>query len=407
MDQAANLHKRDVDPSLLYPAHNLSVPVDHFHNDSLYEPHSNASFPLRYWFDASHYKKGGPVIVLQGGETSGEDRLPYLQKGLLAQLAAATHGVGVVLEHRYYGTSFPTPDLSIENLRFLTTQQALADEAYFARTIKFPGLEQFDLTSKSTAYIGYGGSYAGAFNALLRVIYPEIFWGTISSSGVTEAIYDYWAYYEPIAQYGPPACITAQKTLTNIVDKIIIGKNSSNLTSTLKSTFQLGNLTDATDFANVLAGGISNWQSLNWDPAVTSNEVFNYCANISSTKVLYNATESLRSTAQYLIDQSGYPCNKSLVNQFLNYVGYVNLTAVQPCISDGSSLDDCYMNDNPAFYEQNSQDQWSWRSWAYQYCTEWVGRLLRNTSVANGVFRDSYRLAVVCPRISCLLSLDQ
>lgn len=29
----------DVDPSLLYPAYNLSVPVDHFHNDSIYEPH--------------------------------------------------------------------------------------------------------------------------------------------------------------------------------------------------------------------------------------------------------------------------------------------------------------------------------------------------------------------------------
>ena len=31
--------KRDIDPSLLYPAYNLSVPIDHFHNDSLYEPH--------------------------------------------------------------------------------------------------------------------------------------------------------------------------------------------------------------------------------------------------------------------------------------------------------------------------------------------------------------------------------
>lgn len=29
----------DIDPSLLYPAYNLSVPIDHFHNDSLYEPH--------------------------------------------------------------------------------------------------------------------------------------------------------------------------------------------------------------------------------------------------------------------------------------------------------------------------------------------------------------------------------
>lgn len=178
------------------------MPVDHFHNDSTYEPHSDDTFPLRFWFDASHYKSGGPVIVLQGGETGGDDRLPYLQKGLLAQLAKATNGIGVVLEHRYYGTSFPVPDLSIENLRFLTTQQALADEAYFAQNIVFPGLEDKNLTSYTTAYLGYGGSYAGAFNAFLRVLYPDVFWGTISSSGVTEAIYDYWAYYDPIAEHG-------------------------------------------------------------------------------------------------------------------------------------------------------------------------------------------------------------
>lgn len=74
--------KRDTDPSLLYPAHNLSVPVDHFHNESQYEPHANGTFDLRYWFDASHYKPGGPVIILQSGETSGVGRLVFLQKGL-------------------------------------------------------------------------------------------------------------------------------------------------------------------------------------------------------------------------------------------------------------------------------------------------------------------------------------
>lgn len=147
--------KRDVDPSLLYPTHNFSVPVDHFQNETLYEPHTNATFNLRYWFDASYYKPGGPVIVLQSGETDATARLPYLQKGILAQLAQATHGIGVVLEHRYYGESFPTPDLSTKNLRFLTTEQALADEAYFAQNIVFPGFEDVDLTSKTTAYIGY------------------------------------------------------------------------------------------------------------------------------------------------------------------------------------------------------------------------------------------------------------
>ena len=176
------LIRRDVDPSTLYPDYNISVPIDHFHNESTYEPHLDGTFPLRYWFDATYYKEGGPVIVLQGGETSGEDRLPYLQKGIVYQLAKATGGIGVILEHRYYGTSFPTPDLSTENLRFLTTEQALADQAYFAQNIVFPGMEDKDLTAPNTAYIGYGGSYAGAFVAFLRTQYPEVYWGRFTTA---------------------------------------------------------------------------------------------------------------------------------------------------------------------------------------------------------------------------------
>ena len=173
------LSKRDVDPATLYPAYNLQVPVDHFHNESKYSPHSDAKFPLRYWFDGSHYKPGGPVIVLQSGETSGAGRLPFLQKGLIAQLAQATSGVAVVLEHRYYGTSMPTADLSTKNLRFLTTEQALADMSYFAKNVVFKGLEKYNLRAPHAPYIAYGGSYAGAFVAFLRILYPDVYFGEI------------------------------------------------------------------------------------------------------------------------------------------------------------------------------------------------------------------------------------
>ena len=71
----------DIDPTVLYPAHNFSVPIDHFHNDSRYAPHSDGFFNIRYWFDATYYKPGGPVVVLCSGEDTGDDRLPYLQKG--------------------------------------------------------------------------------------------------------------------------------------------------------------------------------------------------------------------------------------------------------------------------------------------------------------------------------------
>ena len=177
----------------LYPEHNISVPIDHFRNATRYEPHSNGTFDLRYWFDGSYYKPGGPVFVLQAGETSGTNRLPFLQKGIVHEVIKATHGIGVILEHRYYGKSWPVPDLSTENFRFLSTEQALADQAFFSSNVKFPGLEKYgDLTSSSVPHVAYGGSYAGAFVAFLRVQYPEVYWGAISSSGVTKALYNYW-----------------------------------------------------------------------------------------------------------------------------------------------------------------------------------------------------------------------
>jgi hypothetical protein len=70
------------------------------HNDP-----SSPTFEQRYWVNTRHYKSRGPVIVIDGGETSGEDRLPFLDTGIADILAKATNGLGVVLEHRYYGTS--------------------------------------------------------------------------------------------------------------------------------------------------------------------------------------------------------------------------------------------------------------------------------------------------------------
>lgn len=264
----ASIRCRDVNPETLYPAYNISMPIDHFHNDSQYAPHSDGMFNNRYWFGASHYVEGGPVIVLQSGEDTGDDRLPYLQKGIIAQLAQATNGIGVILEHRYYGGSWPTADLSTPNLRFLTTDQALADMAYFAQHVVFEGLEDQNLTAPNAAYFAYGGSYAGAFVAFLRKLYPDVYFGAISSSGVTEAIYDCWEYYEPIRQYGPPACVAATQKIVNVVDNILIRKNDANLTMELKTVFGLPNVTYDDDFANVLSAGIGSWQGRNWDPAV-------------------------------------------------------------------------------------------------------------------------------------------
>jgi hypothetical protein len=85
-----------------FPEQWFTQPVDHFSQDS-------PTFKQRYWFNERHYVSGtnGPVIVIDGGETSGEDRLPYLDIGLAEILAKATGGIGVVLEHRYVCVKSP------------------------------------------------------------------------------------------------------------------------------------------------------------------------------------------------------------------------------------------------------------------------------------------------------------
>lgn len=363
------LSKRsDTDPTLLYPAYNLSVPIDHFHNDSLYEPHSDGVFDLRYWFDATYYKPGGPVIVLQSGETDGTGRLVFLQKGLLHKMAVATHGIGVVLEHRYYGQSWPVPDLSTENMRFLTTDQALADQAYFAKNVVFPGLEHHNLTAPNTAYIAYGGSYAGAFVAFLRKLYPDVFWGSISSSGVTEAIWDYWAYFEPIRVYANQECISYAQKITNMVDNILIGVNDTATTAELKAVFGLPNVTYDNDFTYVIADGITSWQGKNWDPASNDPDFDIFCANITSTSVIYPYTESLKATTQDLLKKGGYDSEvDTLTTPMLNWIGWLAQYTVDSC--EGNQ-DTCYSTHNATYYAQDDISQ-DWRSWPYQYCTQW------------------------------------
>jgi hypothetical protein len=299
---------------------------------------------------------------------TASERLVYLQKGILAQLSQATNGIGVVLEHRYYGESFPTPDLSTENLRFLTTQQALADVAYFAQNIVFKGLEEENLTAPNVPYIAYGGSYAGAFVAFLRVVYPDLFFGAISSSGVTEAIYDYWQYFEPIRQFGPRDCISTTQTFTHMLDNLL--HTNPDLVTEYKSLFGLENLTYDNDFANVLSFPLGDWQNRNWDPAVNDPSFFEYCGNITSNSVIYNTTVSETSQVKKIIAAGGYGWQASqLTNRLLNYIGWFNETQIWPCLSTGETADQCFTTHNATFYELDDISQ-SWRSWPYQFCTE-------------------------------------
>lgn len=369
--------------ALEYKAYNFSAPIDHFHNETRYEPHSNGSFNLRYWFDDSHYQPGGPVFVIAAGETDGEDRFPFLSQGIVTQLAEAYHGLGVILEHRYYGTSYPFEVVTPENLRFLSTEQSLADYAYFASNVVFPGLEDHDLTASATPWIAYGGSYAGAQVAFMRKVYPEVFWGAVSSSGVTAAIIDYWNYFEPIRNYGPADCIDTIQTITDLVDRILIDHpDNHTLHAQLQAAYGVSPPINNTDFVSILSNPLGSFQSRNWDPAVGSYGFRAYCDNLTSPYPLYrpnNGTGLLPS----LVEASGYDAsNRTLLAALRNNIGFINGSTPETESSGSSSRRRSTKSKRSS--TATTLPKYSGTSWNYQVCTEW-GYFMPGSTVPSSI----------------------
>lgn len=103
--------------------------------------------------------------------------------------------INILLCCRFYGKSHPTPDLSTDNLRYLSSHQALADIANFHDYI----VQEYKLTEMNR-WIAFGGSYSGALAAWLRIKYPHIVFGSIASSAPVLAKMDFSQYMEVVGQ---------------------------------------------------------------------------------------------------------------------------------------------------------------------------------------------------------------
>ncbi|BGP42000.1 hypothetical protein JCM10449v2_005997 [Rhodotorula kratochvilovae] len=353
-----------------YPAYVFDQLVSH--DSNVPPPYANATFQQRYWYDASHYKPGGPVILLDGGETDGANRIPFLRQGILRILGEATGGIGIVLEHRYYGESFPVQNLSTDSLRFLDTLQSLHDSAHFARTVQMPGLEHLNLTAgQGTAWLYYGGSYAGAKAAFARSLFPDVFWGAIASSAVTTAIVDFWQYYEPIRQSAPADCVERLVENTALIDSLLL-LNSSSLTSSLRGYFGLPNVTSDADFVNALALPLGSWQERNWDPTVGSRRFGAFCDALTNLTSLDSPSPSpvpfLSFPSPATLDRLALSKTpRETLESFSTYAAYVKQHIVPLCPPD-EPQDACFGTDE---YSGDGLDEYEWKSWAYQFCTEW------------------------------------
>ena len=108
-------------PSHTKPAsttHFFSQTLDHFGDVRKH----GATWRQRCYVDASFWRgPGAPVFLYIGGEGPQGPVSPTLFMHTLAQRHGA---LMLALEHRFYGESWPTPDMSNANLQYLSSEQA-------------------------------------------------------------------------------------------------------------------------------------------------------------------------------------------------------------------------------------------------------------------------------------------
>ena len=216
--------------------------------------HSNPSlgtFRQRYWYGTQYWKgPGSPIIFVNPGEQSGEgfnksytttQRLP----GLFAEQVG---GAVVIMEHRYWGESSPFENLTTENLQYLTLENSIKDNIYFAKNVDPPFDPSGNSAPDKAPWVFSGGSYPGALAGWLAALEPGTFWAYHGTSGVVQAIGDFWQYFQPVMEATPQNCT---KDLSNVVDYIdhVLLKGSHKQKQKLKDKFMLGDLEDA-DFAS-------------------------------------------------------------------------------------------------------------------------------------------------------------
>ncbi|KIW15908.1 hypothetical protein PV08_05958 [Exophiala spinifera] len=354
-----------------YTAYNFTQLIDHFPHSARYKPNDNGTFTQRYFFDPTYYKPGGPVFLYIGGETSGESRFSNLQTGIVQILMSATNGLGVILENRYYGESWPFENSTTDNLRYLTNEQTIADNAYFAQHATFPNVPGGDnLTAPGTPWILYGGSLAGAETAFSVVQYGDILWGGIAASGVVHAVHGYPEWYNPIQENGPQDCITRINKIIDKIDHLILTNNTEAIQK-VKEIFGLGALSSLGDFAMTIAfpiGGPMNyptytWQELNWYPAYDNPDFFDFCNNITDLNAPANITAVDTQLSNYT--------NGSAWTGLGAYANYVKEVILPTCPSAdliGTTTAGCFSTQNETFYADPTNS--AARSYLYSTCTE-------------------------------------
>uniref|UniRef100_T1DPH3 Putative hydrolytic enzyme of the alpha/beta hydrolase fold n=1 Tax=Anopheles aquasalis TaxID=42839 RepID=T1DPH3_ANOAQ len=207
-----------------------------------FDPQDRSTFEFNYLTNDEYYREGGPLFVVVGGHHRLD---PYFLENSHFRDVAALNGAFLANnEHRFFGTSVPTEDLSSENLRFLRTEQALFD---LIEWIDF--LKREVMGDPNARVIVHGFSYGGALATWARQRFPNIIDGAWGSSALVRATVEFSEFTEDFGNTirikGSDECYSAIFRAFHTIENLL----DAGLTERVSSTF---NTCDPIDTDNTL-----------------------------------------------------------------------------------------------------------------------------------------------------------
>jgi hypothetical protein len=234
-------HGRPFGGFLRKPPHDPKAPKvpTRYHDSKVdnFDPSNTKTYKQRYYYNDKWYKPGGPQFLMIGGE--GREDSYWVENGnvewtLLAQEVGA---IVFDIEHRFYGDSQPTGDLKFESLKYLTSEQALADVKNFILDMNV----KFNFTNPR--WITFGGSYPGALSAWARQLYPDVIYAAVASSGPVQAVVDFTGYldvvYTALNNYNPACSASVHNGFLKINDLMKTESGRKSLSSSFNTCNQI------------------------------------------------------------------------------------------------------------------------------------------------------------------------
>ncbi|KAG8957488.1 hypothetical protein FRC03_010085, partial [Tulasnella sp. 419] len=208
--------------------------LDHFNP-------TQSTFKQRYFFSDEYWGgEGYPIIFTTSGQNAADTLWQHFTgNSIIRTLMAEFKAAGVILEHRYYGSSSPHDILSSENLKYLTLDQSMEDIRYFLHKVRLPWAASAYVESSnphSVPWIHIGCGYSGLLAAYIQQDYPSLFAASWASSAPVQADLNFWEYYSPLEDGMPKNCSSDAGEAISYIDSVIESGDTTNITA-MKTKF--------------------------------------------------------------------------------------------------------------------------------------------------------------------------